>query len=381
MLKRSQYLIAGVGMFLAVVILSGFLAAGDLPSGTMFLGDARHSGGETAGDLTIMPTLAWRFATQGPVRSTPAVFDGVVYVGSSDGYLYAVDGRDGHRIWSFAAGAPVNASPVVTSGRVFCAARDGRFFALDRTSGRLLWETPTGGLARYSGGWDYYTSSPLLTTAGICVGGGDGRVYMINPDTGKVTWSFETGGPVRSSPAEADGVVFAGSFDGTLYAIDETTGRLRWKFKCAGNKYFPKGEIQSSPVIWENLVLFGSRDYHIYALDRKTGRLRWKLQHKNSWVIGSPVVRDGVLYVGSSDGLFFQAVDSLRGVEKWRRQTESNVFSSALVAGDVVCFGCWDGDLYALKTATGDVAWRFPTGDAIMSTPVMAGGTDLRGQR
>ena len=68
----------------------------------VFRGDIAHTGVYHAPALERFGGMAWRFQTGGPVQSTPAVADGVLYVGSGDGYLYALDARTGglRRRWS-----------------------------------------------------------------------------------------------------------------------------------------------------------------------------------------------------------------------------------------------------------------------------------------
>jgi outer membrane protein assembly factor BamB len=55
----------------------------------------------------------WSFTTGGDVSSSPAVVDGTVYVGSGDSNLYAVDASDGTEQWSFATGDGVDSSPAI----------------------------------------------------------------------------------------------------------------------------------------------------------------------------------------------------------------------------------------------------------------------------
>src|SRR6266487_2507511 len=74
-----------------------------------------------------------------------------------------------------------------------------------------------------------------------------------------VLWKFKTDGQVYSSPAIADGAVFAGSTDGNLYAIDAESGRQKWKFAT-------KGRITSSPAVHAGIVYFESYDSNFYAV-------------------------------------------------------------------------------------------------------------------
>ena len=102
----------------------------------------------------------WSYATRDYVNSSPAVANGVVYVGSVDHKVYALNARTGARLWPFT-------SPVV------------------RWIPRLPWRM----------GW-------CMSARGIT------RIYALDAETGAKLWSFATGSPVLSSPAVANGVVY-----------------------------------------------------------------------------------------------------------------------------------------------------------------------------
>ncbi len=100
----------------------------------MFHHDLTHTGysaspGPTSG------TLAWSFATGGSVYSSPAVVDGVVYMGSQDGNVYALSAYTGSLIWSYQTGSYVSSSPAVSNGLVYVGSNNGGVYALDVNSG------------------------------------------------------------------------------------------------------------------------------------------------------------------------------------------------------------------------------------------------------
>src|SRR5262249_58274121 len=64
----------------------------------MFRGNARHTG-VSANAGAHFGGLLWRAQTGGPVRSTPALVDGTLYAGSTDGHLYAIDAASGAVRW------------------------------------------------------------------------------------------------------------------------------------------------------------------------------------------------------------------------------------------------------------------------------------------
>jgi len=55
----------------------------------MFHADPSHNGAGT-GNPALTPTLLWKYTSDGYVESSPAVVNGVVYVGSLDGNIYAL---------------------------------------------------------------------------------------------------------------------------------------------------------------------------------------------------------------------------------------------------------------------------------------------------
>jgi len=192
------------------------------------------------------------------IWSSPAVVDGLVYFGSFDGYVHALDASTGEERWSFQTGGEVWSSPAVADGRV------------------------------YIGSGDYY-------------------LYALNAVTGEQLWQFETGAQVNSSPTVADGVVYVGSTDGCVYAVDAATGKLLWRFQT-------EDWVWSSPAVSGSIVYIGSRDKYVYALDAATGEERWRFQ--TGGTISPPAVAQGVAYITSGDGYAY-ALDTTTLEERW----------------------------------------------------------------
>src|SRR5690348_10102222 len=291
---------------------------------SMFRGDAAHTGVYQGGGPTLLG-VAWRAMTQGDVISSPVVSGGLVYVGSGDGHLYALDLASGERHWAFDAGTAIASSPAVGGGLVFAAGRDGSIFGVSATTGARRWRIATGPDLPLPWGHesgDYFISSPLYVDGMVIVGVGDGGVYALDASTGRRKWRAATEGRVRSSPAAANGRVYVGSDDGRVYCFDLETGARRWRYDTDGATLnsasygFDRRSIQSSPAIAGGIVYVGARDGFLYAIGADDGKLRWRVDHKISWVITSPAVSDHTIYLGSSDAHFAQAVDT-SGNERW----------------------------------------------------------------
>lgn len=360
------------------------------PPPAMFRGGAAHLG--RWDDVREAPHYAgvrWRVRTEGPVRASPVIAGDVVYVGSGDGRMRALQLADGALVWAFDAGAGVNGSAAVTRRLVLFTDDAGTVHALERATGRARWRRATGPAAalHWAGvSGDFWTSSPTVVGERVVVGGADGAVYALDLATGAVGWRHATGGRVRSSPAVRDGVVYAASFDGVVYALDLATGAPRWTFRTDGASIesaafgYDRRSIQASPAVDGGVVYVGARDGIFYAIDAATGRERWRIAHDaTSWSIGSPAVGDSVVLGGSSDARFFHAVDRATGRERWRVTMPGTVWSSAALVGMTAFVGSGAGTVHAFDVRDGRERWRFRTGGPVFSSPAPADGALLVG--
>ena len=92
----------------------------------------------------------WVFPAEGGIDSSPAIYNGLIYVGCDDFYLYAVDERSGNMVWRTKLGGAIKSSPALDSGLVLVGCEDGKFYALDAASGKQVWMFECGD--RISGG-------------------------------------------------------------------------------------------------------------------------------------------------------------------------------------------------------------------------------------
>ena len=89
--------------------------------------------------------------------------------------------------------------------------------------------------------------------------------------------------------------------------------------------------------------------------------------------ISSPIIANGILYVGSADKSLY-AFDARSGNKLWSFATGNAIYSSPAVANGIVYVGSADHSVYALDARSGSQLWSFPTGGAIVSSPVVANG-------
>ncbi len=356
--------IGAIRLGLCLIMAVGLACASE---GQVFQGNPQHTGLSSAAGPTQFNRVKWQFKTDGRVFSSPIIANGLLYIGSADSRLYALEAATGKEKWRFQTGGAVNSTPAVANGLVYFLSADGHCYAVEAAIGAVRWQFATRGEKIYDV-WDYYLSSPVVVGDTVYFGSGDGFLYALDAKTGAKQWEFETGGIVHAPPVVADGIVYIGSFDGRFYAIEAETGKLKWQFKTVGERWFPVGEVQGGASVAGGMVFFGSRDYNIYALDAKTGTGRWNDKIPNTWVIATPAVKDGVIYFGTSDGRSFLAYDIESGQKKWVLPVALNVFSSAALTADAIYFGSFDGRLHAVDLTTGRERWQFRTAASIANS-------------
>jgi eukaryotic-like serine/threonine-protein kinase len=341
---------------------------------SMFRNDPAHSG-TYSGGVTKLHGARWTFHTHGQVISSPAVVEGIVYVGSSDGNLYAIDEQSGTQKWAFATKSRVSSSPAVAGSLVFFGSYDGNFYAVDVASGKLQWKFQNAGERRFAAPhlhgsvpagetmpdpFDIYLSSPVVWNSTVFFGSGDGNVYALDAAAGTLKWKFHTGDVVHASPAIADGKLYVGSWDSYFYALDANTGREIWRFKTGeDHDIYNQVGIQSSATIANGLVIFGCRDSNLYALDAVTGKQRWLFNNKGSWVITSPVIYEGKVYFATSDTALLHILNAQDGNAVDSIKFHWPIFASPSIAGNTLYVAGQDGKLVAINLATRAPVWEF----------------------
>jgi outer membrane protein assembly factor BamB len=314
----------------------------------------------------------WRFTTGGPIRSSAAVLDGVVYFSSRDGLLRALKAEDGSELWNFRIANTnqtesfdnwdyFDSSPAVVDGVLYVGSGDTNIYAVDARTGQQIWKFPTKRRV---------ASSPAVVDGVVFCGSLDGYMYAISAETGTNLWKLKTQGnggfPVGEifhAPAVVDGLVYFGSRDSGVYAVDAVTGKRVWRRDVAGGGSW----AFNSPAVYNGLVLAGtSIPGYLCALDTKTGIQKWQISMPNSLQeYSSPAVAEGIAYFGVGDALstctsrahpraapaYFLAVDIAAKKIKWRFRTDGHVWSSPSVVEGTVFFGCLDGYVYALNEA------------------------------
>jgi outer membrane protein assembly factor BamB len=106
------------------------------------------------------------------VDTAPAVANGLVYVGSDDDSVYALDARTGALQWKYTTGSVVLSSPMVANGVVYVGSVfEDKLYALDAGTGAQLWQYTT---------WSYVSSSPVVADGVLYFGSSDKNLYAFH---------------------------------------------------------------------------------------------------------------------------------------------------------------------------------------------------------
>jgi len=182
------------------------------------------------------------------------VVDGVVYAGSTNGYLYAVNSYSGKLLWSFQTGGPIDSSPAVVDGIVYFGSWDGNVYAVNVANHAKLWSYSTG---------DHVICSAAVANGVVYIGSEDNNFYALHAINGSKLWSYTVENVIYSSPVVVDSVVYFGDGNGNVLALDAVNGTQIW---C----YTTVGLVNASPAIVNGIVyiatLRGPQQYGINTI-------------------------------------------------------------------------------------------------------------------
>jgi outer membrane protein assembly factor BamB len=331
------------------------------PEWPVFRGNAEETG-VCAAALPDKLQLLWQFSTKDSIEGAPAIAGGVVYVGSFDEYLYALDLARGTEKWKYKAG-PIKASPAVRGGRVYVGNVDGVFHCVDAARGEKRWTFETEG---------EITSGANFAGDLILFGSHDETLYCLTKD-GKEKWTFKTQGPVYGSPAVAGGKTFVAGCDSKLHVLDIASGKEDRAVDLGG-------QSGATAAVLGARLYVGTMTNQFQAIDWRKGAIVWTFQAERQAqpFYSSAATTDDLLIVGSRDKRL-HALERKSGKEVWSFATGSRVDASPVIAGKRVYAPSLDGHLYVLALADGKQLDKIKLDGPIAGSPAVAAGRLLIG--
>lgn len=312
---------------------------------------------------TITNDIVWKFNTTSyEVDASPAVAYGNVYITTWTGF-YCLNENSGSVVWNTSTIKGIS-SPAIYDGKVFVGSTDGKLYSLNAITGEILWNITLQLDVVYTG----ISSSPKILNDKIFIGtsnetGGSGKIYAIYADNGTIIWNYTTSSVYLSTPSISENKLFIGLmglFNTTSFSwsppygvlcLNTDNGSLVWVFQT-------NGSVASSPAVYANSIYFTSKDGGLYRVDIN-GTEIWRKEIGTS--TSSPAIVNNTIYVGS--GTFgpsgkVRAFDE-NGNKLWEFVPNGGVQSSIAVGNGKLFFATntQNGTIYSID-ANGNLLWK-----------------------
>lgn len=243
-----------------------------------------------------------------------ASFDnGKVFATNGAGDLLALDAATGNELWKVTPAGPLRGSPTIAFGSVYVMTQDNQIFALDAKDGKLNWQE--SGSSSQAG--VFGVAAPAAGQGTVIAGYSSGELAAYRYENGRVLWSdalsrtsistqVGTLADIDADPIISSGRVYALGQGGRMAAYELTTGQRIWELNLAGI---------STPAIAGEWIFTLTDDARLLAIQRSTGKVRWLTQlqrykddkeKKGPTFWTGPVLAGGQLWVASSRGLIYR---------------------------------------------------------------------------
>lgn len=272
----------------------------------------------------------WKFHTELGFKAAPAVHGGMIYIGDVDGKFYAIDAADGTEKWSVTSGAEINAGANLYRDRVLFTSQDGGFYCLEPADGKLVWKYTIDNMIQ---------CSPTVVENRGFLAGCDGKLHIVDLDKGVAAATVDIGDPTLSTPAAAGDVVYFGTQGGRFLAVDWRQAKVAWTYDPQR-----KQPLLSSAALGGGLAVFGGKDRSVHALKLNDGDEAWSFR-THSAIDSSPVVVGNRVFIGGGDGRLY-ALDLKSGEKEWEYEAGGHFPASPAVAKGRLVIGNDAGDLY-----------------------------------
>ncbi len=221
-----------------------------------------------------------------------------VYVGTDDGYLYAMSPDDGAVRWSYKARGAIEQAPAVGPSTLYLATAANRLVALDSATGKSLWQYDR---ERPEGFTIHGYAGPRLLGDMVYAGFADGFLVALRGDSGEIVWSRSLAAAseqfvdVDATPGVHDGQLIAASYSGGLYALRLADGEVAWRTGVEGT---------SSIEVGKDRIYVGAPLEGLVALNLQ-GQVLWRQGLSQAGDLSAPQeVGPYLIFTGSRAGLF-----------------------------------------------------------------------------
>ncbi len=266
--------------------------------------------GEVAAIDAATGAEIWKVKPAGPLRGSPTIAFGAVYVMTQDNQIISLAAADGANQWqesgsSAQAGVFGVAAPAAGQGTVIAGYSSGELSAYRYENGRTLW---ADALSRTSistevGALTDIDADPIIQDGRVYALGQGGRMAAYELVTGQRIWELNLAG--ISTPAIAGEWIFTLTDEARLLAIARATGKVRWISQFAR---YRNEEKKKNPIFWTGPVLAGnslwvaSTEGQLYRVSTGEGSASLYRDFKAPISL-APVVANNILYLLDDNGV------------------------------------------------------------------------------
>jgi outer membrane protein assembly factor BamB len=302
--------------------------------------------------------LAWRYKTGDEIKSSPVIAGNMIFIGSMDGYLYAIN-TSGKLQWRYKTEASIEAPPLFVRNTVVVGSMDGTVYALEASTGKLKWKFKTEG--QIAGGANWMTDG---TGIQILVPSYDYNLYSLDFETGKMRWKTETNNYLNGTAATDNRRITIGGCDSYLHVIDSSNGISLGKIDIGTY-------VAESSAISGNLAFVGDYDGGFTCVNLNTYRRQWKFENpRMTPFLSSPAISGEKVVIGSHDRRVY-CFNKSDGKILWTYTTFGKIDSSPVIIRNMVLIGSNDGILHFINLTNGKKISTYEIGVAMKSTPAI----------
>jgi outer membrane protein assembly factor BamB len=303
---------------------------------------------------TAQPKGGWSGST---------VHNGIIYVGTRDGRVVAINSSTRSEQWAYTItpATTIYATPIVYGDFVYVGTYGGQVLALSTLArsqnftfpqtryGEWKWDCP-----KENAKSNAIVADLLLSEDAIYVSSSNGRVYSLDKQFGDLNWESdvldEKHRKLWTSPAIHEDAIYVSTFDGHIYALSLETGDLlNWSFESQAG-------FASSPVIYKDTIFIGSFDRYLYAVRIGSNEPMWKFPSEKpagNWFWAAPIVHEGIIYAGCLDGRLY-AIEAETGEKLWEFDAGAPIVSSPVLTDSLLIVANEAGNVYVINPETGE---------------------------
>jgi outer membrane protein assembly factor BamB len=380
-------------------------------------------------------TKLWSFKTQGVVAAPASVVGGTIYIGSWDGYEYALDSQIGALEWKTYLGrtianaycsppqAGISSGAAIVNGTLYVGGGDAYWYALDAQSGNILWKVFVGDNSAKAGYYNW--SSPLIYKGYAYIGAGSlgdcplapGKLMQVNLSTHKVkTLALvppgQIGGGIWSSPAvdPATNTIYVATatenaitqtYAQAILAVDATTMRIKDHWKIPASQAVIDSDFGTTPAFFTDskgtpMVEATNKNGIAYAFKRndlKAGPV-WKQYIAvggdcplcGVGSISTGAFAEGKLYLAGEDTMIngygyqgsVRALDPTTGKVLWRHKSTGPIIGAITYSNGMI-FDTAGNVLEVLSAKDGSRLASYTLDDQIFDAPTISHGQVIIG--